>query len=262
MRFAFICVALLSFSGCIEYLEEIWINDDGSGKLKIDLGVAESFVSLGKNFGMQDSMQDMTKQYLKRKEELEQNPNVKKADFKEFTENGLHHFVFEIEVKDIFKVGELTKKLEMSQLDSQGQQDTSGKSEIKIEKLPNGNIQFVQIFKGERKESTQTNDSSIVANDSVSQAMATAMFGDKGVTIRIHAPQIISSNGKLDEQMKSVEWKIGLAELAKGSFSKELKAEIELHRVSALMVTVIIVAALLCLLIMMLMLKARRNPLL
>ena len=265
LRFVLICAALFCFSGCIDYLEEIWINADGSGKLKVDMGIAETFVSMGKSFGMEDSSNDMQKQYLKKKEELEKNPNVQKVDFKDFTQGDMHHFVFDIDVKDIFKVGELTRKLEMSQMETQGQQDTAGKSEVRIEKLPNGNIQFVQLFKGEKKESSsqgmpmgEQGDSSGVNYDSMGQAMAMSMFGDKGVTIRVHGPSIVSSNGKIDDEKKMVEWKIGLAEMSKGSFSKELNAEIELsHSSNALMITIIVVVALLVLVIAMMVLKMR-----
>ena len=262
LKYILVITVLLCFSGCIDYLEEIWINADGTGKLKIDLGVAESFVSLGKNFGMEDSSQDMSKQYLKRKEEIERNPNVQKVDFKDFSAGDMHHFVFEIDVKDIFKVGELTKLLEMSQMDTEGQQGNSGKSEIHIEKLQNGNIQFVQIFKSEQNPLSQQSDSSKVPNDSLGQAMAASMFGDKGITIRVHGPKVVSSNGQADEQRKMVEWKISLVELSKNSFNRELKAEIELPHSNALLITIVVVVALLLLVMVVMVLKMRKNAML
>lgn len=67
------------------------------------------------------------------------------------------------------------------------------------------------------------------------------MFKDRSFTFRLHAPHIISSNGKrnLDENM--VEWKFPMADIInrKGSFLRELKAEIEIFNRQKIMMALI-----------------------
>ncbi|GEM_PF-4701296 len=41
-------ILVILLSGCFEMVEDIWINPDSSGRLKLDIAVSEKAIALGK----------------------------------------------------------------------------------------------------------------------------------------------------------------------------------------------------------------------
>jgi len=54
LKMSFLLGLTTLLSGCFELVEEIWINPDNSGRLKLDVAVSEKVIALGKLEGGKD----------------------------------------------------------------------------------------------------------------------------------------------------------------------------------------------------------------
>jgi len=68
---------------------------------------------------------------------------------------------------------------------------------------------------------SKTND----PGEELGKAMAGAMLGGHTVTVRLHAPLILSSNGTLDATRSTAEWKVPLNALVEPGFRQDLSAQ-------------------------------------
>ena len=61
--------------------------------------------------------------------------------------------------------------------------------------------------------------------------MASSMFGDRYISIKIHAPKFISSNGTFDSPSNTTEWKIPISDMMTGKIKMNIvRAEIQLQK--------------------------------
>jgi len=233
---AVVLAASLLFTGCFEILEEIWVNNDGTGRIKIDIGVSEAMMSMGNGEGDDSTFSSLDADFQKTKEEVEKNPKIKRIDFKQYTDGGMKHFVFDVEVNDLSALNDF-QRIVYAGKDSSEEGAEKGmpleNSDLTIEKK-DGKIVFVRTIGektadqevGQMAESdTSGQDSSGKAVEEMGNAMAGAMFGNYNYTVRLHADNISTANGKIDDQKKMVEWKIPFGQLVTGKH-KELRAEI------------------------------------
>ena len=234
LSLAIVLFVSLFFAGCFEILEEVWINNDGSGRIKIDIGISEAMMSMGTSDSSANTFADLDKDFQKTKEEVEKNPKIKRVDFKQYSDGGMKHFAFDVEVRDLSALNDFQKIVYSSEKKDTAKEASAEQgmplenSELTIEKQ-NGKIVFVRrIGQKPATEDTSTSaegDSAGKAFEDMGKAMAGAMFGNFSYTVRLHADNISSTNGKLDDQKKTVEWKIPLGELMTGKH-RELRAEI------------------------------------
>lgn len=213
--------ASLFLAGCIEILEEVWINADGSGRIRIDIGMSEAIFSMGKKEKGKDPLGDVNKDFEKTKSDIEKHPNIKHTDFRQHTDAGVRHFVFDIEVTDPAILNDLQKAIYLGERDTLKKADPEKikpmeGAELHVEKKSDGTILFIRRF---GPPGTETADSL--------DREGGELFRSAGYTVRLHAENILSSNGTIDESGKTVEWKIPIDHLMAGkAFRKELRAEI------------------------------------
>lgn len=228
----------LLFSGCFELLEEIWISPDGSARMKIDIGISEVMLSMGEG-EEEDPFANLDEEFRKTKEEVEKNPGVKHIDFQQYSDGTLKHFVFDIEVSDYTALNGLPRIIYAENSTSKTPTESMfqlEESELLIERQGDGKVIFVRRF-GQPEESDSLQDSG-----DMKEAMAGAMFGNYYYTVRLHADEIATTNGRVDETKKMVEWKtpIGLL-MAEKKFKKEFRAEIASTKGNVLMWIVAVV---------------------
>lgn len=217
------------FTGCFELLEEIWINSDGSGRMRVDFGIPEAMLSMGGEEGMDDPFADIEQKFQETKASVEKNPKVKRIDLTQQSDGTLKHIVLDIEVTDYSELQDLPKLLYAEDDTAKSSQETAlEKSELRITKENDGKIIVSRYFGGVRsKESSAPEDTASDPFAQMGEAMAGAMFGNNHYTVKVYADNIVSSTGKLSDDKKTAEWKIPIGSLIMGTMKqKEFRAEI------------------------------------
>ena len=218
-------IALLTFliTGCIDIKQDIWINEDGSGKLVFDVGLTKQFKSM-MNMGNAFEGLDLESEEGaepeaagvnpfsdpgKAIEELEKSEHVTSAKFEESSDGKFERTIYTIELSDITKVGEVMGSSSLGE--GVKELGSSDEDELSIKKTDSGTFELSAVMQGDKEEGVDPSGAEL--------GMLQEMFKDAGMTIRVHAPAI-SHNGK--KKRGAIEWKMTLADLSAG---KRLEAK-------------------------------------
>lgn len=217
---------LLFLVGCFDLKEEVWINADGSAKIMQDIILPEAMTSLG---GEQANLaEQLNKQYGEKKSRLEADPRIKSVDTRHFTEGDKHHFVLEVEIKDVTDLPEIWPLAFANKPDAAGKGSDSPlanqENRLSVSKTGDGNIHLTRVLKSAEK--TGKKDSTNQMGDAMGQAMAAQLFANNGITFTVHGSKIAQANGTILDDGQTAEWKIPLTEMMGKNFSKEMSAEI------------------------------------
>jgi hypothetical protein len=213
-------IALLAFlvTGCIDLKQDIWINEDGSGKLVFDVGLTKQFkamMDLGGGFGdleaeTENGEDSDSNQFWKSPEKviekLKESKHVIDAEFKELSDSKFERVIYTIELSDITKINQVMESSSLSSgVEELGGDASSENNDLSITKTESGTFKLNAFMEGNKEESVDP------AGDEF--GMMQKMFEDSGMSIRVHAPAV-SHNGK--KKGGAVLWKITLADMAAG----------------------------------------------
>jgi hypothetical protein len=232
LRWLLAPLVLLTLTGCFDLLQEIWILPDGSGRVVLDVSLPKSLLDLARTQG-KDPLEEMRADARATEAELKKDPDVTKFEFREYEENGQQHLVYDLTVRDATRLGELQKRaMEQSAAAKQAKQG-KGKADLafRIERRGFGEYVFVQSF-GEPKNAPGSPDGKNEPLERAAQdfgtQMARALLGNHFYVVRVHGQLIPETNGTLNEQKDTVEWKYSLVDVvdaaAKGT---ELRAVVQ-----------------------------------
>lgn len=207
-------VLALALASCINVEQDIWINEDGSGRVKMDMGVSKQMMEMVKGLGEGAEGADPF-DTAEQKKKLEANPNVKSVKVETKEGEKFTHFIYDIELKDITKLDEVQDGLfEDGPVGGGGE---GPESDLKIVKLDNGNYHISAKLEGDTPPAGEGGP------DEAALAMMKQMFGDSAFTIRVHGPPV-KHNGKLEGDAAS--WSLPLVDLATGE-TLEVDAEVK-----------------------------------
>ena len=236
-----IALFALLVTGCIDVKQDIWINEDGSGKLVFDVGLSKQFkamMDLEKGFGGLGELEGLGEGGDKEKDaepedqesvpfsqapedvikELKESKYVTSAEFKEVSKGKYERTIYTIELSDITKINEVMKSSSLgSGIENLGgEEGLSENNDFSLKKTDSGTFELSAKLEGkEEEEEADPTEAAFAAT------MMKEMFGDAGMSIRVHAPAV-SHNGK--EVEGAVVWTMLLADLASGK-SLEAKGE-------------------------------------
>jgi hypothetical protein len=195
MRFPRLQLALavlagaLLLSGCIQIEQEYWINPDGSGTIRIDMAYSEALKEMG----------DPAASGLPTTTELEgdysTNPYVTNMTLDEYTTEGMYHTAAVIEVRNM---AEFLREAD-------GGSAKEGLPSLTL--LENGQYRFSQLL-------TMGGDEEL---DEFSREMMMGAFSGMYWTVKLHAPNVVSTNGVLDAKTSTVEWRVLMSDLLTSS---------------------------------------------
>ncbi|RLC48228.1 MAG: hypothetical protein DRH70_01525 [Candidatus Coatesbacteria bacterium] len=224
---ALLAVLALSAMGCFDFLEEIWVNPDNSCRLTWNIAVSEAILANDPQL-----LENMRRMHYMAQRRLNGLRGVRKTFLQEYSDRGLRHFSYDIDLDSVFYVTEVHEVLaEQAPLHRQGVSPT-------FERLMNGDLQFTQVLASGRPHFAYTENAPAPWDHDLFQeynetrnaaeAIIPAILADKYVTVRLHAPKIGLTNGRLNRKRNTVEWKVSLAQLAAGNpvFDK-LQARVE-----------------------------------
>jgi hypothetical protein len=214
LRWLLAPLVLLTLTGCFDLLQEIWILPDGSGRVVFDVGLPKSFLDLARTRG-KDPLEELRAEARATEADLKKDPDVTKFEFREYEQDGQHHLVYDLTVKDATRLGEFQKRAMAHNASvKQGNEELA----FHIEKRGGfGEYVFVQRF-GEPKDAPGaakgTKNPAEQAAEDFGTQMAKALLGNHYYTVRVHGQAIPESNGTLNEKKDTVEWKFNLVDLA------------------------------------------------
>jgi len=195
------------FSGCLETKTEYWFNSDGSGKVVFDLGISKQLAGAEK-------MEALVKDAQEKARRREKSSNVKSVSVRSYLDGDFSHFVVEMEIRDMSKSWEDSSSNAVSNGDQM--EKTLFIDGLSVRKLESGNISFERRFPGGEGEGNPT-----------PPAME-SFFAGRNATVVVHAPGIVSANGALSDDGRTVTWKIPMLDVIKGKVTHPLKAELSL----------------------------------
>lgn len=210
---ALAALAAILLPSCINVEQDMWFDEDGGGRIVIDMGVSkqamEMMQGLGEATGEAASAEELF-EVDKARAALKEDDNVKSAKVTTRESKRYTHVVYDVVVKDITKFSDT-----QDSIFSQGPMAGGGPSpegEFKVTRLDNGNYKLFAKLGGETPEDA-----------GVGAAMMKEMLGDAGFTIRVHAKPVSDDHGgKLEGG--AVVWSMPLVDLAGGK-ALEIDAE-------------------------------------
>lgn len=227
MRNAWLAVALITVlalcCGCFEYSQEIWVNPDYSGRIVADFAISEQLLSMSA-LGGGDPVGDVRAGYEKNKTELQSDPNVKSVSLTESNAESMHHFVFDVSLKDVTKLGRVGEAMEPNP-GALGEDSPRGRPAFELTRVKGGDVSFHMSLSGMARRPREDGD----AFSGMGEAMGLSMLSGRYFTVTLHAPKFTSANGELSADKRTATWKISLAELLSGKGAPDdLQAEIDM----------------------------------
>lgn len=224
-------VASVACAGCLELTQEVWVNGDGSGRMRLDISLPEGLLEMAADSDGVNPLAENLAEFERLKAHPEEIPNLRSVDQSEYVEGEFHHFVIELEVDDVTALSEtmalVQKRTSVAEEQAAQADELASQHEMKLERVGRDRMVFVQTLVDDSRATVAT-DPEMEEMDEASKAFLASMFAGKHFTVRLHAPKVASSNGTLDSTARTSEWKIPLTELMAREGLKELRAEIEL----------------------------------
>lgn len=230
------CLLLFMLSsacaGCLELTQEVWVNRDGSGRMRLDIALPQGLLEMAAESDGANPLAESMAEYERLKADPGQVPNLRSVDHSEYVEGEFHHFVIDLEVDDVTALPEtmaqLQKRTALDEEQAEKADELASQHEMRLERIGRNRMVFVQTL----VDDSQAADASTPGTeemDAAGKAFLASMFAGKHFTVRLHAPKVTATNGAVDQNARTTEWRIPLTELMAREGLQELRAEIELE---------------------------------
>ncbi|MFV2032885.1 MAG: hypothetical protein ACC663_10350 [Gammaproteobacteria bacterium] len=194
----------LLLSGCYDLTEELWINPDGSGRMKFTVGLAENLVAMIESSG---ESANFCENAIKDKGKLEDNDLISSVVIKKSNEAGMFYCSIDIGVTDFRQFREVRN------IAIEGDYDKY-EFPFVIQELDGGRIRISQDFSNFGRDDPEQSDWEIFGQE-MTMALMSPMLAGKYITVIVHAPKIESSNGEISADGKTTTWKKPLIDLVR-----------------------------------------------
>jgi hypothetical protein len=193
---------ILLLSGCYDFTEELWINADGSGRMKFTIGLAENLAAMIE--GRKRSA-DFCDKAIKDKNKLENNVLITSVAITKSNEAGMNYCTIDIAVIDFRNFGEVRNNVIEGNYNNY-------EFPFVIEQLGEGRIRVSQDFGNLGRDGPEQSEIEKVGQE-MAMVMMTPMLAGKYITVTVHAPLIETSNGEISTDNKTTIWKKPLVDL-------------------------------------------------
>lgn len=189
-------LVVLSLSGCFSVSQEIWHNQDGSGRVVLEIILEEAMLSL---MGVEDNHEDILSELAISPEDISgEDPNVRNVVANSYydPDTASFHVIMDIEVFDLVKG-----------LPVDDDADLSG-FEFTITDNNDGSFRFSQI-----NDSSADMDSG--ALDEATMMMFNQFMVNNTYTLKLHVAELIEADPRAvyDRGKKVVVWEMPMLEL-------------------------------------------------
>ena len=193
---------MLLLSGCYDFTEELWINADGSGRMKFTIGLAENLAAMIED---RKRSADFCDKAIKDKNKLENNVLITSVAITKSNEAGMNYCTIDIDVIDFRNFGEVRNNVIEGNYNNY-------EFPFVIEQLGEGRIRVSQDFGNLGRDGPEQSEIEKVGQE-MAMVMMTPMLAGKYITVTVHAPLIETSNGEISADNKTTIWKKPLVDL-------------------------------------------------
>jgi hypothetical protein len=207
-------LAASCLTGCYEIHEEVWLHPDRSGRFKFGVIFYGNELYFDEEEGKTRSelidtfMDDFWNEMETKKEKIGKLPFVESVAIdQDFYEGTMHYFVYDIHVTDVTKLDDIYQEI------CRGRVEDETVWKIDIRQGPFGRFVFTQVFTDEDALTGKDDETEGGAEDDDSpedRETPDDTWQDRSYKITLHAPQIISSNGFVDDQRKIAVWEMDI----------------------------------------------------
>jgi hypothetical protein len=220
---ALFLIAVVSLSGCFDFTQEIWVNQDGSGRLQYGIKLHKGLSAFSREFNLK---KDPCVLFFRDREDIEKKPGVVSAKISNKTEKELTHCIMDIVVDDFSRLNELQDEVLRDNKTTRQKDDFN--TRFNLHNKENGLASFTQTL-GSKDNATDSNEDEF---DREAHKFANMMFlsvlQGSFWSVKLNAPEITSANGKISEDKTSVVWNIQMSDiLIKQDMQLELQAELD-----------------------------------
>jgi hypothetical protein len=215
------CGTLALCSGCFDLVQEIWLEAGGGGRMRLEVILPKTLLGLGR-IGGEDLLVSVREDAANAKAELAKDPDIRKFDYRTEEEAGAFKLIYEVESNDVSKL-QAAQARALSALASKAGRRQTRDGVTPVAFTVERRLVLGLDFKGAVAAGPERQESD--PGEEFGKAMAGAMLGGHTVTVRLHAPFILSTNGTMDATRSTVEWKVPLSALVEPGFRQEMDAQ-------------------------------------
>lgn len=208
----------LTLSGCLDVQQEIWINPDGSGKLRFDLGLSRAFIELDE--GESTGVSDLAASFRELGRELNRDPRLKYSPvMEEYSDDDFDRVALEVVVKDWRDLPAINQMILERK---SGEETLESKANqmllFSIHETEDGNIFFRQPSIGTFSESDNqaAGEGKGTLLERAGRAFLGSFMNEGGVVVTLHSTMISRTNGTWQPDKSSVRWKVSLEDMMEG----------------------------------------------
>lgn len=196
---------VLLLSGCLEVKQELWIESDGSGRIRFDISAASP-----EDTSVQASSVP-AEEFIQIARQLRRDPRLKSSPrVEQYVLGGDDHVALEIALHRWNDLPAINRQiLDMGTAGHEVRTALSRVFDFSLVEDKEGNILYRQIFSREDMRASRES----LSND---QSFLDASRAGGALRIILHSPTISRTNGSWQLNKTSVRWSINLKELAGG----------------------------------------------
>jgi len=212
-------LGVFMLTGCFDVKQEIWINPDGSGRLRFDIGLSKQLASLAEEGAssadeLAESLKDLGR-------ELVGDPRLHSSPIvEEYRDDDFDRAAIELFVNDWHDLPALNRLIVEKRLTDEVEGDESNRLFIfSLEENEEGNIYYRQPARGsigeagpeETKEEEKVEEKGFF--EGVGQALVGTFMNEGGLTVTLHSPIISRTNGTRLADREGAQWSVKLEDL-------------------------------------------------
>jgi hypothetical protein len=225
-------LAAVLLGGCVDVHEELWVESSGHGRLLVRLTPVSPMADVARQLTGQELVRALREEATRTEADLKAEGNVTRFSFQEDSTGSKPAYVYELELKDVTRLGEVVRKAFARQAGASGARDAerfAQSGEVKVERLDNGNWRFSQRL-GAPPVAGASSGGSLGERlgAMIGGAIADRFMQGSGLLVRVHGAEVLSANGTVSADKRSVEWRVSTGELMAASQApRVLEAELQ-----------------------------------
>jgi len=188
-------------AGCVDVDETVWINPDGSGRIKLDISVEQDearWQGSGRQKAVEEYKDDTKEDIREQRERFLNIPSVTDIKIDQYAEDIKMHTAYTITVKEAGDIGVVFKEFS---------REDYPYWDITIDKQKWNSFNFTQRFIQRKTRDGVEKDILDIKLENIEDIINLPFSDDsRYYKIKLHVDRVISSNGIISKTGKSVEW--------------------------------------------------------
>ncbi len=203
----------LALSGCLDMKQDIWINPDGSGRLRIDVGISESMSYFRESEAPTEEEtqeSDIGVDFMDTVRELSRDPRIRSVYSERYSDQGFDRAAIDLTVHDWHDLPSINARI-LTQQGEENESDIDTYMTFSLHEEDDGIVHYLQPGMGIAAAEGETGEEGFA--DAMSRSVAEAMFRDGALTVTLHSSTISRTNGEWQLDKSSVRWQAELVDL-------------------------------------------------